>query len=123
MNCIIIDDEQTSREILYKFCSTARNITVKRMFNNAIQGIDYLKYNKIDVVLLDIHMPELSGFDFLDKIKSPPKVILTTSDRDLAAKAFQYRCVVDYIGKPYKFARFIKAIDKVHKIVKYNSVE
>ena len=89
MNCIIIDDEATARAIIGQLCSNVNGLTIFEEFPNAIQAIKYLNQNEIDLIFLDIHMPDFTGFDFIETLKSPPKIILTTSDSNFAIQAFE----------------------------------
>ena len=116
MNCIIIDDEATARAIIGQLCSNFKNLDVVEEFPNAIQAIKYLNQNEVDLILLDIHMPDFTGFDFIDTLKNPPKIILTTSDPQFAIQAFEYECIVDYLVKPIELARFEKAIQKAESV-------
>ena len=113
MNCIIIDDEATSRTIIGELCSSYKNLNVVEVFSNAIEAIKYLNQNKTDLIFLDIHMPDFNGFDFIRTLKDPPYIILTTDDAEFAIQAFEYDCIVDYIVKPIKPERFKKSIQKV----------
>ena len=112
MNCIIIDDEATARAIINQLCDNVEGINVIEEFPNAIQAIKYLNQNEVDLIFLDIHMPEFTGFDFIETLKNPPKIILTTSDPKFAIQAFEYDCIVDYLVKPITLPRFEKAIQK-----------
>ncbi|WP_397364620.1 LytR/AlgR family response regulator transcription factor [Olleya sp. R77988] len=112
MNCIIIDDEATARMIITQLCSNVPSLNVLEEFPNAMQAIKYLNQNEIDLIFLDIHMPDFTGFDFIETLKNPPKIILTTSDPNFAIQAFEYDCIVDYLVKPITQERFQKAIDK-----------
>lgn len=112
MNCIIIDDEATARAIIEQLCSNVKSLNVLEEFPNAIQAIKYLNQNEIDLIFLDIHMPDFTGFDFIETLKNPPKIILTTSDANFAIQAFEYDCIVDYLVKPITAERFEKAIKK-----------
>ena len=112
MNCIIIDDEATARVIISQLCSNVPSLNVLEDFPNAMQAIKYLNQNEVDLIFLDIHMPDFTGFDFIETLKNPPKIILTTSDPNFAIQAFEYDCIVDYLVKPITQERFQKAIDK-----------
>lgn len=112
MNCIIIDDEATARMIISQLCSNVASLNVLEEFPNAMQAIKYLNQNEVDLIFLDIHMPDFTGFDFIETLKNPPKIILTTSDPNFAIQAFEYDCIVDYLVKPVNLERFKKAIDK-----------
>jgi len=112
MNCIIIDDEATARTIIVQLCTNVPSLNVLEEFPNAIQAMKYLNQNEVDLIFLDIHMPDFTGFDFIQTLKNPPKIILTTSDSQFAIEAFEYDCIVDYLVKPITLTRFEKAIQK-----------
>lgn len=115
MNCIIIDDEETARAIISQLCSKTEGLTVLEAFPNAIQAMKYLNQHQVDLIFLDIHMPDFTGFDFIQSLKNPPKIILTTSDTKFAIDAFEYDCIIDYLVKPVTPARFEKAVLKAKK--------
>ena len=116
MNCIIIDDEETARVIIAHLCSTVVGLKIVEEFPNAIQAIKYLNHNSVDLIFLDIHMPDFNGIDFIETITQPPKIILTTSDANFAIQAFEYDCIVDYLLKPVSIERFQKAMQKLESI-------
>ncbi|APZ45595.1 DNA-binding response regulator [Polaribacter reichenbachii] len=113
MNCIIIDDDATARLITKQLCLKTEKINVVDEFSSAIDAIKYLNTASVDLVYLDIHMPTFSGFDFIQTLKNPPKIILTTSDKNLALEAFEYKSVVDYLVKPITKERFEKSLEKL----------
>ncbi|MDG1195620.1 MAG: LytTR family DNA-binding domain-containing protein [Polaribacter sp.] len=113
MNCIIIDDDATARLIISQLCEKSEWINVLAEFSSAINAIKYLNSNTVDLVYLDIHMPTFSGFDFIQTLKNPPKIILTTSDKNLALEAFEYKSVIDYLVKPISKERFNKSLEKL----------
>lgn len=126
MNCIIIDDEATARTILSQLCSEVDDLNIVGEFENVMQATQYLKKNKVDLILLDIHLPDFSGFELIDSLKrfqfldSPneiPQIILTTSDKNFAIEAYEYDCIIDYLVKPILLPRFLKAIKKVNKSI------
>ncbi len=114
MNCIIIDDEEMARAIIAQMISINKELNLVQEFSNAMQAIKYLNQNDVDLIFLDIHMPDFTGFDFIQTIKNPPKVILVTSDKNFAIEAFEYECIVDYLVKPITEERFQKAIVKAN---------
>jgi len=122
MKAIIIDDEITARMIIKQVASNIPNLDIIADFSNAIQAIKYLNKNSVDVIFLDIHMPDFTGFDFIESLKNPPKIVLTTSDGNFALEAFEYKFVVDYLVKPVELNRFQKAIDKINTFVLVNEV-
>lgn len=113
MNCIIIDDDKTARQLIKQLILKTEGMLLIDEFSSAIDAIKYLNANDVDLIFLDIHMPTFSGFDFIQTLKSPPKIILTTSDKNFAIQAFEYDCVVDYIVKPITKERFIKSLNKI----------
>ena len=117
MKCIIIDDETAARAIIDHLCSQLDSLQVLEEFPNAIQAIKFLNKNEVDLIFLDIHMPDFTGFDFIDTLKNPPKIVLTTSDKNFAIEAFEYDCIVDYLVKPVTLPRFLKAIQKVENFI------
>ena len=112
MNTIIIDDEEMARAIIEQFTIQNKNLTLNAQFSDAIQAIKYINQNHVDLIFLDIHMPTFSGFDLIQTLKDPPKIILTTSDRNFAIEAFEYECIIDYLVKPIGKDRFDKAVNK-----------
>jgi DNA-binding LytR/AlgR family response regulator len=115
MNCIILDDEKMARTILRTLCNEIKSLNVVEEFSNAMQAIKYLNENEVDLIFLDIHMPDFNGLDFIKTLKNPPKIILTTSDPKFAIEAFEYDFIVDYLLKPLEIKRFEKAINKAVK--------
>jgi len=115
MNCIIIDDEKMARVILKTLCNEVKSLNVIEEFSSAIQAMKFLNETKVDLIFLDIHMPDFNGLDFIRSLKSPPKIILTTSDPKFAIEAFEYDFIVDYLLKPIESGRFQKAIQKAEK--------
>ncbi len=112
MKCINIDDEEIARVIIEKLISNNKNLNLVNSFNSPIEALKYLNQNSVDLIFLDIHMPAFSGFDLLQTLKNPPKVILISSHANFALEAFEYNCVVDYLEKPITQARIDKAVEK-----------
>jgi DNA-binding LytR/AlgR family response regulator len=121
MNCIIIDDEAMARAIIAQMISKDNELVLAQEFSNAITAIKFLNQDSqaVDLIFLDIHMPDFTGFDFIQTIKNPPAVILITSDKNFATDAFEYDCIVDYIVKPITEERFSRAVRKAkaHRVV------
>ena len=112
MDCIIIDDEATARLIINKLSSGVDKLNVLEEFSNAMQAIKYLNQHPVDLIFLDIHMPDFTGFDFIQTLKNPPKIIVTTSDRNFAMEAFEYDCIVDFFGKTNRIFSFFESNSK-----------
>jgi len=110
-NCIIVDDDPASIKVLEQLVQKATQLTLVGNAKDAMEAMNYLQNNRIDIVLLDIEMPGMSGLDFIDTLKEKPEIILVTSQKDYAIKAFDYE-VTDYLLKPVGFQRFLKAINR-----------
>lgn len=115
MNCILIDDDLMARRVIEDFAGKIDFINLKASFDNAYDALNYLKGCdcSIDLIFLDIEMPEMSGMDLLDSIVIHPQIIITSSKERYALQAFNYS-VADYLLKPVTFARFVKAVSKVY---------
>ncbi|ADV50333.1 two component transcriptional regulator, LytTR family [Cellulophaga algicola DSM 14237] len=113
MNCIIVDDEGAARMIVEQLCSKIPELDVIESFSNAMEAMKFLNQQTVDVIFLDIHMPGFTGIDFVQTLKNPPRIVLTTSDTNFAIEAYEYEAIVDYLVKPITQARFEKSIVKV----------
>ena len=109
---IIIDDEHIAHDIIKGYCDILPNMQLMTHCYDAIEALEYLSKNKVDLIFLDLNMPKLKGFEFLKTLASPPKVIVTTAYSEFALEGYELS-VVDYLLKPFSFERFIKAVNKV----------
>ncbi|MEW6468793.1 MAG: LytTR family DNA-binding domain-containing protein [Bacteroidota bacterium] len=114
MNCIIVDDDEISRSALRHLVEEVEDLNLVKVCASASEAIDTLKKNKIDLVFLDIEMPEMSGIELIKSLETRPLIILTTSHKEYALDAFEYN-VVDYLIKPLLLPRFLKAVDKARE--------
>ena len=112
MRCIIIEDEPLAIEKLEDFVAQIPFLTRVASFNNALNGLTFLKTNSIDLVFLDIQMEKLTGIQFLETIQSKPYVIITSAYSEYALKGYELQ-VFDYLLKPYSFERFLQAVNNV----------
>jgi len=112
MNCIIIEDQPPAQRILKKYIEDIGSLQLKATFNDAVQAMEFIKTESVDLIFLDIHLPKMSGLDFLKTIPHLPPVILTTAYSDYALESYEFD-VVDYLLKPFSFQRFVKAVSKV----------
>lgn len=112
IQCLIIDDEPLAREILKQHIAGVEALELTGTCSNAVEAISFLKEHPVDLLFLDIQMPQLLGTSFLRTLKSPPKVIFTTAFRKYALEGFELDAV-DFILKPISFERFLKAVNKV----------
>lgn len=115
MNCIIIEDQPPAQRILKKFIEDMGTLNHTATFSDAISAMEFLKTTSVDLIFLDIHLPKMSGIDFLKTINNHPQVILTTAFPDYALESYEFD-VVDYLLKPFSFQRFVKAVSKIKNV-------
>lgn len=108
---LVVDDESIAREILETYIDKHPSLELCGSFGNGLEAISYVRTHPVDLVLLDIHMPELDGFSVLELLSDAVKVIFTTAHRSYAIKGFEVNAL-DYLLKPISFDRFLKAIQK-----------
>ncbi len=108
---LIVDDEPLARKLIASHASKMENMELAGECTNALAAINLLRSKSINLIFLDIQMPELSGLDFIRALTDPPAIILTTAHRDFAIEAFDLN-VVDYLLKPISFERFLKSVSK-----------
>lgn len=121
MNCIIIEDQLPAQRILKKYIEDVGSLNLLGVFSNAILALDTLKSYEVDLIFLDIHLPKISGIDFLKSLTNPPTIILTTAFTEYALESYELN-VVDYLLKPFSFQRFVKAVSKVTERLRLNKV-
>jgi len=109
--CIIVDDEPAAHYVLANYIKQNPNLELVFQAYNGIEAMDYLRENKVDLMFLDINMPEISGMELLKILHVHPKTILTTAYSEFALESYDYG-VIDYLLKPIYFPRFLKAIDR-----------
>ena len=109
--CIIVDDEPLARELIRGHIKKLENIEVVEECANAMEAMDALRNRQVDLMFMDIKMPQISGIEFLKTMKNPPAVIITTAYSQYAIEGFELD-VVDYLMKPVTFERFFKAVNK-----------
>jgi DNA-binding LytR/AlgR family response regulator len=115
MNCIIVDDDKLSCKMLEGFVSKSPSLNLIGTFSDSVSARNELSKRKdIELVFLDIQMPEMDGFDFIGSLEHPPNIIVVSGSEGYALKAFDFN-VVDYLLKPVTYARFVKAIDKTYR--------
>ncbi|WP_293311555.1 LytR/AlgR family response regulator transcription factor [Pedobacter sp. UBA5917] len=115
INCLIIDDEKLARDILQEYVSRVDQLNLIATCADGMEAFNILQKQKIDLLFLDINMPNLGGFELLKTVANIPPVILTTAYREYALDSYQFN-VIDYLLKPIPFDRFLKAITKLNKL-------
>ncbi len=115
ISCIIVDDENVAREIIASHLSRIENIEVIAQCKNAIEAFNFINNNAIDLIFLDINMPEISGIAFAKSINKNIKIIFTTAYRDYAVEGFNLQAV-DYLLKPISFERMLQAVNRYFEV-------
>ncbi|HEX7845310.1 MAG TPA: LytTR family DNA-binding domain-containing protein [Chitinophagaceae bacterium] len=115
IKCLVVDDEPPAREVLKQHIAGVDALELTGTCANAVEAISFLKDHPVDLVFLDIQMPQLLGTNFIRTLKSPPKVIFTTAFRKYALEGFELDAV-DYLLKPISFERFLKGVNKILQI-------
>ena len=123
MNCLIVDDNKIARTTVHQLASRVKDIVIMGECANAIDAYNFLQEQPVDVILLDIEMPGMTGLELTKHlVNKRPLIIFTTSKKEYAVEAFELN-VADYIVKPITPARFIQAIDKAREILESNVEE
>ena len=121
-SCIIVDDEHPARVLLEDYVRKMPQLKLAGVFSNPIEAIAFMNTRQVDIILLDIQMPELSGIEFLKSMPKRPKVIFTTAYQNYALQGYDLD-VVDYLLKPIKFERFLQAVNKASDLLKLEQKE
>ncbi len=114
IKCIVVDDEPLAWRVLQKYISHLPSLELAATCANAMEAAAYLHQHPVDVMFLDIKMPELTGLEFLKTLAHPPQVIITSAFSEYALEGYEYS-VLDYLLKPFSFERFLKAVNKIKK--------
>lgn len=113
--CLIVDDEPLARELIRSHVEKLENFEIVAECSNAMKALNLLREMQVDLVFMDIQMPQITGIEFLKTLKHPPKVIITTAYREYALESFELD-VVDYLLKPITFERFLKAVNRYYQM-------
>ncbi|RYF83537.1 MAG: response regulator transcription factor [Chitinophagaceae bacterium] len=123
MKCILVDDNKMARMALKQLVSQVQNLELVAECSNAMEAYNQLANNGIDLIFLDIEMPEMSGIDLIKKLgNKKPLIIFTTAKTDYAVEAFELN-VVDYLVKPINQARLVQAVEKAQETLDSNKQE
>ncbi len=115
MKCIIIDDEPLALGIINSYCEEIGGIQVVGLFTNPLEAFDFMRREKIDLVFLDIEMPQINGIDFIKTLDTKPYFIFTTAYAEYAIEGFELNAS-DYLVKPIPFMRFVKSVNRVKEM-------
>jgi len=116
LTSIAIDDEILALNKIKRFISRIDFLELKNSFDNASDAINFLSKNTVDLIFLDIEMPEMTGFQFLNQLNTKPYIVLTTAFDQYALKSYDFE-VADYLLKPLQFERFYKSVEKVYALI------
>ena len=119
INCLIIDDEPLAINVIKNHIKEIDNINVIDTFNSAINALNFMKSNTVDLLFLDINMPLLDGLDFIKSLDKKPMIVITTAYSEYAIKTYELE-VLDYLMKPISFPRFLKAVNRAFKELNSN---
>jgi DNA-binding LytR/AlgR family response regulator len=123
MKAIIIDDNEIALLATQQCVLKAEQITLIKTFNNALQALSYIASNPVDLIFLDIEMPELNGIEFIKAMKHPhPLIVLTTSHPEFALEAYEHN-VLDYLVKPIALPRFLNAVAKAQAMFEKHNID
>ena len=118
LKILIVDDEPLAHKVLEGYCVKLDYIEVVGNCYDGISTLNFLDKDKVDAVLLDIQMPDITGLELLDSLKhNAPKIIFTTAYTEYAVKGFDYDQVVDFLHKPIRLTRFIKALERLKRVL------
>lgn len=112
LKCLIVDDEPLAHNVLENYIGKVNSLSLVGNCYNAIEALNFLHENPVDILFLDINMPELSGLEMLQTLTNPPIVILTTAYSEFALQSYEFG-VIDYLMKPIRFDRFLKSVNRI----------
>lgn len=114
IKCIIIDDEQLAISVIENYLKSFDHFEIVGTFNNPLKAYSVLEREKVDVIFLDINMPQISKFVFIENLNNKPLIVITTAYQEYTVKSFELN-VLDYLVKPIPFDRFLKTINKIYQ--------
>jgi DNA-binding LytR/AlgR family response regulator len=120
IKCVIIDDEPLAIQIIEEYLKNFDHVEVVGTFTNPLKAYGILEQEKVDVIFLDINMPQMTGFTFIKNLNHKPLIVITTAYREYAVKSFELN-ILDYLVKPIPFNRFLKTMNKIYQQVYINT--
>ncbi len=111
LKCIAIDDEPLALELIKEYCAKIPELSLTQCFEDAISGAEFLNKNVVNLLFLDINMPDITGIELVKSLKDRPLIIFTTAYKNFAFEGFELDAL-DYLLKPFEFNRFLKAVQK-----------
>ncbi len=120
IHCIAIDDEPLALQLIQEYCAKISFLKLEKTFTNTDEAISFMQNNKVDLLFLDIQMPDITGIQFYKNLTEKPPVIFTTAFKDFAVEGFNVDAV-DYLLKPFEYDRFLKACYKAKEYIEFLS--
>lgn len=120
IHCIAIDDEPLALQLIQEYCAKISFLKLEKTFTNTDEAISFMQNHKIDLLFLDIQMPDITGIQFYKNLQEKPPVIFTTAYKDFAVEGFNVDAV-DYLLKPFEYDRFLKACYKAKEYIEFLS--
>lgn len=118
MTCVAIDDEPIALEVLEEYISKTPGLELLKTFSDGFKAIEFIKENKVQLIFLDIQMPQITGIQLLKSLSEPPLVIFTTAYSNYAIEGFNLNAI-DFLLKPFEYDRFLKAVNKASEYLSY----
>lgn len=112
LKCLLVDDEPRAHVVLKSYIDKVAGLEVAYSTTSSVEAFSYLQSNSVDLLFLDIEMPELTGLELLEALQKPPQVIITSAHSEFALDSYNFN-VLDYLLKPIPFNRFLRAVNKV----------
>jgi len=122
VRCLIIDDEPLAINVIKNYLLNINDVELVNTFNNAIDALNFLKENSVDLIFLDINMPLLDGLNFIKSLENKPLIVITSAHEEFAIKTYELD-VLDYLLKPISFPRFMQALNKVYRSLNKSKVQ
>ncbi len=117
INCLVVDDEELARDLVENYINRLSHLNIVAKCSDPLEAMQALQEYKIDLIFLDIQMPNLTGIEFLKTLPNKPHIIFTTAYKEYALEGYELD-VVDYLLKPFRFERFLQAVNKVSALIK-----
>lgn len=114
MKCLIVEDDEMARKSIELLCAKIDDLDIVASCSSGLEAMKILKNQEIDLILLDIQMPDISGMDLIKSVEKLPQIIFTTGHAEYAVEAFEYR-VTDFLTKPIELPRLLKAVDRARE--------
>jgi DNA-binding LytR/AlgR family response regulator len=121
MKCTVIDDEPYALDLMRGYVAKTPFLELTECFSNPFKALSFLTSTRVDLIFLDINMPEVTGIQLIKSLPTPPKVIFTTAYPEFAAESYEYNAI-DYLLKPVRYERFLKAVNKAAEFLNQNGL-